>query len=143
MNEISILQSFSTWVSENWLASAILGGVTWDITKEYLLLPLKNKIGKYFIDDEQVQNYIETVSSTNVINIKKPYRDIEDIYENITNQEVPLDLTDTLKEFFIENKELIEAMNKRLQTNSIFQISNQHATRDINNVNGHQIIINN
>ncbi|MDI3477784.1 MAG: hypothetical protein PWQ59_1309 [Thermoanaerobacterium sp.] len=140
MIDTSVLQGFSFWVANNWAASAIIGGLTWDIAKKYILNPLKNKISKYFVNEYQAQNYIEALCIRKLVNPKKPYRDIEDLYEEIAGKDFPDELLEELKRFMIENRSIVDEMNKEIA--AVFQIKEQLAGRDINNVNGSQIIIN-
>lgn len=137
----SIFQTFTTWVSENWLASAIAGGITWDVAKQYILLPFKTKFSKFFQDEKQAETYLESLCNDKVVNSSKPYRDVEDKYEEIVKIKFPQEFIEELKQFIIENKELIDNMNSEAKT--VFDIKEQHAGRDINNVNGTQIIVNN
>ena len=141
MNEQTILQGFSEWVANNWGASAILGGITWDIVKEKLLIPFKKKVGSYFIDEAQVLQCLEKIHNEQCKNIKKPFRDIEDTYEIVTGQSMPNDFIEKMKELIIENSEIIKSLNSDVKCGINAGI--QHASRDVNNVNGTQIIVNN
>lgn len=138
--DATVLQGFSSWVANNWAASAIIGGLTWDIAKQYIVTPLKSKISRYFVDENQVQDYIQALCTKKLVNTKKPYRDVEDLYEEIAGKDFPDDLLEELKTFMIENSSKIDEMNKEIT--AVFQIKEQHAGRDINNVSGSQIIIN-
>lgn len=139
MGEVTIVQQFSTWVSENWGASAIAGGIVWGVIKEYLLVPFKDKFGKYFNGNKEVEEYFERICISQSINKKKPARDIEDVYEDITENKLPNGFIDELREFFITNKDKVEMIN---QQKGDFASLNQQAGRDINNVKGSQTIIN-
>lgn len=136
----TIFLTFTAWVADNWFASAIAGGITWDATKQYLLSPFKTRFSKFFKDEEQAETYLESLCNNKVVNLNKPYRDVEDKYEEIVKTELPQEFIEELKQFIIDNKELIETMNT--QANTAFNIKEQHASRDISNVNGTQIIIN-
>lgn len=140
MVDISILQAFSEWVASNWIASTIVGSLSWDLAKKYLYVPFKNKLGKYFENDNQVEQYLEMLYSCKAINNIKPYRDVEDKYEELLGNEIPEGFIEEIKQFMIENKDIIDEMNS--QAKIVFSIREQHAGRDINNVNGTQIIIN-
>ncbi|WP_346879437.1 hypothetical protein [Clostridium sp. UBA3061] len=139
MGELTIIQQFSAWVSENWAVSAIAGGVFWDVIKGQLLIPFKAKFGKYFNNDKEVEEYLQKISETESINKKKPIRDIEDVYEDVTQKDLPDKFIDELKEFLISNNDKVEMMNKQ---SGDFTGLNQQAGRDINNVKGSQTIIN-
>lgn len=142
----SILQTLSTWVQDNWAASAIAGGITWDMIKEYLLIPAKNALGKFFVDDKQIEEYLESLCNNKAINNKKPLRDAEDKYEEIVGKDIPEGFNEAIKQLIIESKEIIEEMNNTSKEknlgNGVFNIKEQKANRDINNVNGTQIIMN-
>lgn len=139
MGELTILQQFSTWVSENWAASAIAGGIVWDVIKGHLLIPFKNKFGKYFNGDKEAEEYFEKICKSQSINKKKPARDIEDAYEDVTENTLPDGFIEELRDFLIANKDKVEMIN---QQKGDFTSLNQQAGRDINNVKGSQTIIN-
>lgn len=139
MVEPTIFQAFSEWVSQNFLASAIAGGIVWDTIKLNLYTPFKNKLGEYFKSEEESEKYFETINNSKSVNTKKPYRDIEDIYEEVTGNSIPDKFIEELKEFLIANKDKIEMLN---QEKGDFTSLNQRAERDINNVKGSQTIIN-
>lgn len=139
MVESTILQEFSTWVSQNFIASAIAGGVLWDTLKAYLWLPFKNRFTTYFNSEEEAESFFEKLAKSNSINKKKPYRDVEDIYEEVACKKIPNEFIDELKEFIVSNKDKIEMIN---QDKGDFSSNNQQAGRDINNVKGSQTIIN-
>lgn len=82
MIDMSILQAFSEWVANNWVASTIAGSLSWDLAKKYLYDPFKNKLGKYFDDENNVEQYLEVLHTDKAINNNKPFRDVEDKYED-------------------------------------------------------------
>lgn len=139
MIESTVLQEFSTWVSLDFVTSAIVGGVLWDTVKAYLWVPFKNKFIKYFNSEEEAEKYLEKIAKSESTNKKKPYRDIEDIYEEVACKQIPNEFVDDLKKFLISNKDKIEMINKE---KGDFTSFNQQAGRDINNVKGSQTIIN-
>lgn len=139
MIESTVLQEFSTWASQSFMVSAIAGGVMWDTIKGQLLVPFKNKFSKYFDSEDEAERYFEKINNDESINKKKPQRDIEDIYEEITDKEIPGSFIHDLNEFLKINKEKIELINRE---QGDFTVTNQHASRDINNVKGSQTIIN-
>ena len=139
MVEVTILQQFSSWVSENWGVSAIAGGIMWDAIKGCLLIPFKNKFYKYFSGDKEAEGYFEKICESQSINKNKPSRDIEDVYEDVTKNALPDGFIDELRDFLIANKDKVEMLNNQ---NGDFSSLNQQAGRDINNVKGSQTITN-
>lgn len=139
MGETTVLQQFSSWVSENWAVSAIAGGVLWDTIKDHLLIPFKSAFSKYFSCDNEAEIYFEKICNTESINKRKPARDIEDVYEDVTQDELPSEFIDDLRKFLINNNDKIDLINKETGD---FNSLNQRAGRDINNVKGSQTIIN-
>lgn len=137
----TVLQNFTEWVASNWVASAIAGGITWDVIKENMLEPFKEKFIKFFKNEQQTEKYLKNLCSSNAVNQSKPYRDAEDVYEELTKNKIPEEFLIELRQFVIDNKEIIDKMNFKATT--VFNIKEQHAGRDINNINGSQIIINN
>lgn len=140
MEELSILEAFSQWVTTNWAASTIVGGISWDLVKSHLLIPFKNKLGKYFVDETMIETYLHELQEGKVVNKNKPFRDVEDKYEEIIGRDMPEGFIDGVKEFIIENKKVIDDLNSK--ANVVFSIRQQNAGRDINNVHGTQIIMN-
>ncbi|WP_027624497.1 hypothetical protein [Clostridium lundense] len=136
----SVLQEFSTWVANNWAVSAIVGGLTWDVVKATLAVPFKSKLGKWFTNDAEAEVYLENICEKSAINKTKPYRDVEDIFEKFTGNEMPAEFIEQLKELIIDSKSIIDEMNKKAEI--VFNVKEQKAGRDINNINGSQITIN-
>lgn len=139
MIEPTVFQAFSEWVSQDFIVSAVAGGITWDIMKGNLWEPFKNKFLDYFRDEREAEKYFEEINTMKSINSKKPFRDIEDSYEEITNTSMPSNFIDELSKFLVDNKDKVEKMN---QEKGDFSCLEQHAGRDINNVKGTQTIIN-
>lgn len=137
----SILQQFSQWVSNNWTASAIAGGITWDIVKDYLVSPFAKKFRRYFKDDNQIRSFLELLYKNRAINEDKPYRDVEDRYEELTGKDMPEDFIEELKQFIIDHSNLIDNMN--MESRNTFNIGSQQAKRDIYNINNSKVNINN
>ena len=77
----SILIAISQWAVKNFQLGESLKEVGTEVLQKCLWNPLKNKIIKYFNSDREANEFIEQISITEASNIKKPERDVEDLYE--------------------------------------------------------------
>ena len=113
-------------------AGGVIGNASYDI-----LVKLKEKIGSYFNSEEEVDKFLELTSTTEVVNEKKPFRDIEDIYEIVTKSSYNEGLVNEMKAWVLENKsDLEQVFQTKIETNSGINIGSQRAGRDIYNIKG-------
>lgn len=136
---MSILLAVCEFIRNNWFASAIVGGITWDATKQELLEPFMQKLEFLFKNKSQCEQYLKAMVEIKAKNVKKPYRDIIDLYEEILGESVDEKtaniLTNNIKEFILQNNDTINKLYKEQGENTIgIKIKDQHAERDINNV---------
>lgn len=119
------------------IASSIIASASYDTIKNVLNFSgLKKRISKFFIDDEQIENYLKEICETESKNPHKPERDIEDVYENITSNKYSKELFEEIKSWIKENEEEIGKTNMNFQTKSGFNIGVQNAGKNIINIKG-------
>jgi hypothetical protein len=146
MDLISIFIAFYNWVSPNILKDiglAVAGNVTYDALKS-LKESFVKKLNRFFGHKDDAEKYLQTICERKASNIKKPFRDIEDIFEEISTKHndngTTTEFLKEIKQWFIENGEEIKQLviNQPL-TSPSQKIEKQIAGRDINNVQGTQI----
>lgn len=135
--EPTIFAAFSYWAI-NGVVSGVVANITYDGIKS-LKGKFKTKMAKYFNDDDEIENYLKAVVEQKVINIKKPYRDIEDVYEIITKRDIPEEFSIAFKEWVKENKSELVEVDSQVKT---INVQSQSAARDIINIQGNSTINN-
>ncbi|WP_408956130.1 hypothetical protein [Natroniella sp. ANB-PHB2] len=138
--EVSTLSAFINWVGVC-AGAGIIGNIAF-YSVEGLKNSFVNKFNKYFNSSKEAEEYLEDISNKSAINVNKPYRDIEDIYENTTEKKLPQEFVNELKSWVKENEEDIKKLVNQSQESNILNIKEQKAERDINNVQGVQIVNN-
>lgn len=144
MDFISIFMAFFDWVYPNVLKDvgiSVLGNATYDALKS-LSSSFFNKLGRFFGSKDETDEYLKAICERPTSNIKKPYRDIEDVFEEITTKHSSLstEFLNEIKQWFVENGEEIKGIIiSQTLTSPSQNIKNQRAGRDINNVQGTQI----
>lgn len=101
----------------------------------------KNKFLHFFKNEEEVDEYYNTIINKKSINSKKPNRDLEDIYEEITKNTFEPKFIEEIKEWVEDNKDILQNV-WTISGNKNFIIKEQNANRDIINVSGN-VTINN
>ncbi|WP_284997455.1 hypothetical protein, partial [Bacillus cereus] len=100
----------------------------------------KTKFKDYFGSEKNAEEFFNKISSEKAINVKKPKRDIEDIYEEIVGEVDDskfTQFTSELQKWLLDNKDMFNE-----STGETFNIGNQVAQGDINNASGIQIVNN-
>jgi len=138
MLESTVLVAFANWVI-NGVSTGIVANLTYDGLKE-IKVKLHNKLKEKFVNEDEVNKFINEISTGNVINVTKPYRDIEDAYEKVTGRDIPIDFIDILKQLVNDNKEVFTQSNVTMNN---LHIERQEAERDIYDIQGNPIINNN
>jgi hypothetical protein len=119
------------------ITSSLIASASYDTIKKVLnFSSLKEKISRFFIDEEQIEKYLQKICEEKSNNPRKPERDIEDIYENITQSKYNSEIFENIKEWVMENKNTInETMNMSFRNESGFNIGVQNA-KEIYNIRG-------
>lgn len=135
----TILMAVSKWTVDNLGVMESLKNVGMEVLNKTLWTPLKEKIINFFDTDKEAETFIKKISESKAINVQKPYRDIEDVYENIKGILPPKELFDATATFFLENPDIIKEANSHVKINNSVMIS-QTAGRDIVNVKKAKIL---
>jgi hypothetical protein len=119
------------------ITSSVIASASYDaIKKVFNLSSLKKKLSRFFIDKEQVEEYLRKICEEPSINSHKPERDIEYIYEETTNSQYNYEIFENIKEWVLENKKIINSsMNINFENESGFNIGIQNAQK-IYNIQG-------
>jgi hypothetical protein len=120
------------------IASSIIARGTYDVVKENLNLgSLRQKLAGFFPDDAQTETFVEQLCRKEAVNIEKPYRDVEDLYENTISKEYTPDIYRAIESWAKENETAINNVAQMHFTNQGgFNIGTQSAGKDIYNIQG-------
>ncbi|MGA4501066.1 hypothetical protein ACPC0Q_27310 [Bacillus bombysepticus] len=135
--EPTIIAAFSTWAI-NGVVSGVVANITYEGIKT-LKGKFKSKMAQFFKDDSQAENFLKLLGEEKVVNTTKPFRDIEDAYESITNNDMPKEFMETFKGWILENKNVFEELQSAAGS---MNIQSQSAGRDIINIQGNSTINN-
>ncbi|MGB5988696.1 MAG: hypothetical protein WBG43_03025 [Marinifilaceae bacterium] len=135
----SILLATGSFLLENKdaIASSIIASASYETIKTAMSFSgLKKRITKFFISDEQIENYLKEICEKEAINPHKPERDIEDSYENLTGKDYNNELFNEIKTWIKENEKSISKTNMNFKNESGFNIGTQNAGKNIINISG-------
>lgn len=120
------------------IASKVLASAAYDGLKKVLdFTTLKNRIRKFFKKEEDIDNYIEVICNTESKNPSKPYRDVEDLYEEISGEQYNDQLYNEVKKWIEENQEqIINTSKMDFKNEKGFNIGVQNARKNIFNIQG-------
>lgn len=136
----TILIAISKWAVKNLNVSESLKNVGVEVLDKILWKPLKNKILGFFDSPKEMDVFVKEISEVEAVNITKPDRDVEDIYEDIKGVPPCKELFNTIAKFFSENQDLLKQINATSNIESSgTTIFNQKA-KNIYNAQGTQII---
>lgn len=138
----TILMSVCKWVFKQFNFEENIEEISNDVLKSCLWSPLKNKLIQFFSSKKESEAFIDKIAQQPATNNAEPYRDIEDIYEEITGnntaQELWLQMIECLKE---NSEQLKKACDLYTNMNSSqFYIGNQFNNGDVTNIGHDQII---
>lgn len=127
-----------------WLGITSVNGIV--STKASLIFKsleesFKKKFFPFFKNEKEVDEYYNTIINKKSINPKKPSRDLEDIYEEITKNTFDSKFIEEIKEWVEDNKDILQNV-WTISGNNNFIIKEQKANRDIINVSGNMTINN-
>jgi hypothetical protein len=120
------------------IASSVIANATYDGLKKVLdFASLKGKISKFFKEEDDVEKYLETICNTPSKNTDKPYKDIEDSFEEVTGEKFDYKLYNVIKNWVEENQGQISNVSKmELKNEGGFNIGIQNAGKNIFNIQG-------
>lgn len=137
--ETSVFIDFLNWAGV-FVGTGVAQGISYDMFK-HLSQPFFLKLKSFFSNKTETEVFLKKLIECNSKNPSKPYRDIEDIYEEVTGKTLPNSMIDELKDWTVQNKEEISSIINNISDNKLV-INKQKAERDINIVQGVQKIIN-
>jgi hypothetical protein len=136
----TIFSSICTFLLANKaaIASKVIASATYDGLKKVLdFSSLKSRISKFFKKEEDAEKYLETICNTESKNTTKPYRDIEDSFEEITGEQFDNELYDEIKNWVEENQGQISNVSKmEFKNEGGINIGIQNAGKNIFNIQG-------
>ncbi len=120
------------------IASKVIASATYDGLKKVLdFSSLKSRISKYFKKEEDAEKYLETICNSEPKNTSKPYRDIEDTFEEISGEKFDNELYNEIKNWVEENQGQISNVSKmEFKNEGGFNIGIQNAGKNIFNIQG-------
>ncbi|MFI2959723.1 hypothetical protein [Priestia sp. JSM ZJ58] len=133
---ITVLSAFGMWTLGA-ASGGVVGNLSYDGVKK-LNKSFKERFKKYYKSEEEAEVHLELMSTAQSTNPKKPFRDVEDTFEDIMSTELPKGFIEEFKEWILENQEVL--LNSVQNNSNSFNIGSQSAQGDINNVNGTQIV---
>lgn len=141
MDEMAtILSSLCTFVLDHKddIASKVIASATYDGLKKVLdFSSLKTKISKFFKNEQETEKYLEIICNSESKNVSKPYRDIEDSFEEMTGQKFENELYNEIQNWIEENQSQISNVSKmEFKNKGGFNIGVQNAGKNIYNIQG-------
>lgn len=120
------------------IVSKVIASATYDLLKKTLnFSQLKNRIKKFFHNEEDAEKYIETICNVESNNSSQPCKDIENSFEEVTGENFDNGLYNELQAWIEENKEQIANVSKMEFNNKQgFNIGTQNARGNIYNIQG-------
>lgn len=119
------------------IASSIIASASYETIKKALnFTGLKRRITRFFISDEQIDEYLQEICEKESKNPHKPARDIEDSYENVTGKKYNSELFEEIKTWIKENEGIISKTTMNFESESGFNIGVQNAGKNIINIKG-------
>ena len=147
MDFTSVFMAFYSWVQDpNVLAGVgqtVFGRAVYDGLK-VLGESFVSRLGGFFNNKGETEAFYEAICSKAASNIKKPYRDVEDIFEEVSTKNIDdsemRDFLSAIKEWFKENDAATRQIVISQSIDNLTQnITHQQAGHNINNVQGTQI----
>lgn len=109
--EETILIAISKWAVKNLNIVGALKNVGTEVLEKIVWTPLKDKIINFFESDKETEEFVKEISTKVSNNNSKPYRDVEDVYENMKGELPDKQLFNTIVQFFADNQDLLQKGN--------------------------------
>lgn len=125
-------------VNKGQIATSVLARASYDGLKKVLdFSSLKKRLKRFFKKESEVDEYIENLFSQSANNPTKPYRDVEDVYEQVTGNDFQSEIFDEIAEWIKKNSDqLIEVSKMQFGNKGGFNIGIQNAGKNIFNIQG-------
>lgn len=144
MFETSIFLAVLSWGGIT-MASGIIGNSAYESFKKSTLFEsLKTKCINFFNNENEFDKFVREIQEKKSLNPLKPFRDIEDSFEAVSEKKWDDTLTQEIKEWINDNSQDLECFLKEIETNTSggnFYIKKQKAQRDINNISNSTVHI--
>ncbi|MET3029192.1 hypothetical protein ABXT06_21115 [Flavobacterium sp. UW10123] len=120
------------------IASKVVASATYDIIKNTVdFAGLKKRLTNYFKNDSETDTYLQTICSSESVNVSKPKRDIEDTYESLTGQKFDDKIFEEISSWIKENEsQLTKVSAMEFNNTNGFNIGVQNAKKNIINITG-------
>ncbi|MNJ86523.1 hypothetical protein D3C87_40240 [compost metagenome] len=124
------------------IASKVIASASYDILKKSINFnALKSKIKHFFKKDAETEEFIETLCSSENITNNDPETEVRNLYNKITNDQLPEALYKEINNWVVENMDRFSAINiGTVSQSSGFNIGVQNANKDIINVLGNYTV---
>ena len=109
--EETILIAISKWAVKNLNIVGALKNVGTEVLEKIVWTPLKDKIINFFESDKETEEFVKEISTKVSNNNSKPYRDVEDVYENMKGELPDKQLFNTIVQFFADSQDLLQKGN--------------------------------
>lgn len=142
--DATILLSIMTWAGITGL-SGIIGNTADRAFQGTTFTSLKEKLSSFFTKEDEFEKLVQEIQTRKASNPLKPYRDLEDLYEEITGGiEYPEEMTEIIKNWVLENQDTLKEFytDKSVHVGGVFNIEKQTAGRDVNNISNSTVHIN-
>lgn len=137
---ITIFDAVCAFVISNTgtLTTGLVTNLTYDTLKKSLdFSSLKKRIARFFDEEKDVDKYLEDLCQKPSNNTAKPYRDVEDVFENISDRDYNPDLYKEIELWIKQNSDKLIEISKVKQANKKgINIGNQNAGKNIYNIQG-------
>lgn len=107
----TILMAISTWLVKDLKIGESIKNVGTEVLEKCLWTPLQNRIIGFFTSEGNAEQFVQQISNEESRNQHKPYRDIEDLYEEIEGKQPDDKLFQEITQFLCDNPELIKRIN--------------------------------
>lgn len=107
----TILMAISTWLVKDLKIGESIKNVGTEVLEKCLWTPLQNRIIGFFTSEGNAEQFVQKISNEKARNQHKPYRDIEDLYEEIEGKQPDDKLFQEITQFLCDNSKLIKQIN--------------------------------
>lgn len=107
----SILVAISKIVVEKFGVKEALKKVGEEALKAFVWAPLTEAVKKFFVSKQEAEKFVQEISTREVVNVKKPCRDVEDVYEEMGGKESSEELYLVVENFLKTNQGAVRNAN--------------------------------
>ena len=107
----SILVAISNIVAEKLGLKEALKKTGEEALKAFVWAPLTEVVKRFFTSEQETKEFVKKISTKEANNIRKPYRDVEDVYEEMSGKESSEELYSAIEDFFKNNQKAVSDAN--------------------------------